>query len=255
MQMGDERAIDILQILRESPVFGQMQATAWADLARVARLYRCRGRTILHSAGQPASYLFHVVSGQIDLISVSREGEEGSVGSFGAGQWATWLAPFDGRPTERDIHAVNGSTVLAFPLDAVRLVFEQNPQAYPHLLREISKRFRAALRLQDANAVINRDQRVGHILLMLAEFGPGYPAIRHVRITRAALAQRAGCSRQTLYEALARLEAKGFIRARYGEIQLPDPTALRAFCLPYGRIATADMVLISDYSRLFQFCF
>lgn len=230
--MGDKRVTDVLQILDESPVFGEMDPAAWADLARVVRVYRCRGRTILHSAGQQAAYLFYVVSGQIDLTSVSRDGEEGSVGSFGAGQWATWLAPFDGRPTERDIHAANGSTVLAFPLDAVRLAFEQNPHAYPHLLREISRRFRATLRLQDANAVINRDQRVGHILLMLAEFASGSPTIGHVRITRTALAQRAGCSRQTLYEALARLEAKGLIRARYGGIQLPNPAMLRAFCTP-----------------------
>jgi CRP/FNR family transcriptional regulator, cyclic AMP receptor protein len=228
--MGDERAIDILQILRESPVFGQMQATAWADLARVARLYRCRGRTILHSAGQPAAYLFHIVSGQIDLTSISREGEEAAVGSFGIGQWATWLAPFDGRPTERDIHAVHGSKILAFPLEVVLTAFEQNPNAYPHLLREISRRFRATLRLQDASAIINRDQRVGHILLMLAELVPENPVIRHVRITRAALAQRAGCSRQTLFEALVRLEGKELIKTRYGGIELPNPAKLRAFC-------------------------
>jgi CRP/FNR family transcriptional regulator, cyclic AMP receptor protein len=230
--MGDERAIDILQILRESAVFGEMAPAAWADLARVARLYRCRGRTILHSAGQPAAYLFHVVGGQIDLTSVSRDGEEGAVGSFGAGQWATWLAPFDGRPTERDIHAVDGSTILAFPLDAVRLAFEQNPQAYPYLLREIARRFRATLRLQDASAIINRDQRVGHILLMLAEFAPGSRAAKQVRITRAALAQRVGCSRQTLYEALARLETKGLIRSGYGGFELPNTSALRTFCTP-----------------------
>jgi CRP/FNR family transcriptional regulator, cyclic AMP receptor protein len=230
--MRDQSAIDIVRILSENPVFGAMSAIAKAELGRVARLYRCRGRTILHSAGQPAAYLFHVVRGQIDLTSVSREGEEGAVGSFGAGQWAAWLAPFDGRPTERDIHAVDGSIVLAFPLNAVRKAFEQNPQAYPPLLNEISKRFRAALRLQDARVIINRDQRVGQMLLMLAEFTADNRAVRQVHITRTALAQRAGCSRQLLYEVLARLEEKGFVRLRYGGIELPDPQGLRAFCAP-----------------------
>jgi CRP-like cAMP-binding protein len=221
-----------MRILQENPIFTAMSENARADLARVARLYRCRGRTILHSAGQPAAYLFHVVSGQIELTTVTREGEESAVGTFGAGQWATWLAPFDGRPTERDIHATNGSVILAFPLEPVRLAFAQNPQAYPPLLMEISRRFRAVLRLQDARTIINRDQRIGQILILLAELTSDSPSILQVRITRADLAQRAGCSRQTLYETLARLESKGLVRLRYGGIALPDPKALRAFCKP-----------------------
>jgi CRP/FNR family transcriptional regulator, cyclic AMP receptor protein len=230
--MSKEGVIDISRILAESPVFGVMPSTAWGELARVARVFRCRGRTVLHSAGQPASYLYHVVSGQLDLTSVSRDGEEGAVGSFGAGQWVTWLSPFDGRPTERDIHATNGSVILAFPLDQVRKAFEVNPQAYPHLLKEISKRFRAALRLQDAHMVVNRDQRVGQMLLMLAEFTADSHESRHARITRSALAQRAGCSRQTMYQVLTRLEEKGLVRLRYGGIELQDPRGLRAFCTP-----------------------
>jgi CRP/FNR family transcriptional regulator, cyclic AMP receptor protein len=219
-------------MLQENPVFAVMSENAKTELARVARVYRCRGRTILHSAGQPAAYLFHVVSGQIELTTVTREGEEGAVGTFGAGQWATWLAPFDGRPTERDIHAANGSVILAFPLEAVRSTFAQNPQAYPPLLKEISRRFRAVLRLQDARTIINRDQRIGHILLLLAEFNSASPKALRVKITRAALAQRVGCSRQTLYEALARLESKGLIRTIYGGIELHDPKQLRIYCMP-----------------------
>jgi CRP/FNR family transcriptional regulator, cyclic AMP receptor protein len=230
--MSKERVIDISRILAESPVFGVMPTTAWAELVRVGRVFRCKGRTVLHGAGRPAAYLYHVVSGQLDLTSVSREGEEGAVGSFGPGQWVIWLAPFDGRPTERDIHAANGSVILAFPIAKIRQAFEKHPQAYPPLLKEISRRFRATLRLQDARVIVTRDQRVGQILLMLAEFTAESGATRHARITRGMLAQRVGCSRQTLYEALARLEKRGLIRLRYAAIDLPDPAQLRAFCAP-----------------------
>jgi CRP/FNR family transcriptional regulator, cyclic AMP receptor protein len=225
-------AIDIMMILQENPVFTVMSEDSKKALTRVARVFQCRGRTILHSAGQPAAYLFHVVSGQIELTTVTSEGQEGAVGTFGAGQWATWLAPFDGRPTERDIHAANGSTILAFPLEPLRRAFEQNPHAYPFLLKEISRRFRAVLRLQDARTIINRQQRIGQTLLLLAEFSAENPSVLHVKITRADLARRASCSRQTLYTALAHLESYGLIQLRYGGIDLPNPNQLRAFCAP-----------------------
>lgn len=229
--MNSAKPVDIVRELSASPVFGILPPAAQTELARVARLYRCRGRTVLHSAGTPATHLYFVVRGRIELTAVSREGEEEAVGSFGTGQWATWLAPFEDRPTERDIHAVDGSLILAFPVEAVRQALAGHPQAYPPLLREISRRFRAILRLQDARALVSREQRIGQLLLLLAQDVGDGPE-RQVPITRTVLARRVGCSRQTLYEALGRLEAAGLVRLRYGAILLPDPKRLRAFCTP-----------------------
>lgn len=220
---------EISAFLSTSPVFGVMTAEARNALARSARQYHCRGRTILHGAGSPATHVYGVVSGRIELTAVSKDGVEIAAGSFGARQWATWLAPFDGRPTERDMHAVHGSRILAFPIKLVRQLFEQNPAAYPYLLREISKRFRAILRLQDAPRASTRDQRVGEILLMLAEHDDAAKSA-YAHVTRSELAARTSMSRQTLYEVLLRLEQRKLIHSQYRVIEIPDASALRLFC-------------------------
>lgn len=220
---------DVTTVLAQSPVFGRLPASARAELARVARRFECKGRTVLHSARLPATYIFHVIKGRIELTSVSAEGGESAVGSFGPGQWATWLAPFDGRPTERDMHAVDRSVVIAIPTADVRNAFDQHPEVYPYLLREIATRFRAVLRMQDARTVMDRDQRVAQILLMLASSDDQAPE-PVIAISRAALAIRAGCSRQTLYEVLGRLEQQKLIRTAYRSITILQKQKLAALC-------------------------
>lgn len=216
---------DVASVLSKSPVFGRLPAPARAELARVARRFECKGRTVLHSARLPATYIFHVIEGRIELTSVSAEGGESAVGSFGPGQWATWLAPFDGRPTERDMHAVDRSVVIAIPTADVRSALELHPEVYPYLLREIGTRFRAILRMQDARAVMNRDQQVAQTLLMLAS-SEGSAEGRVIAMSRNALATRVGCSRQTLYEVLSRLKGLGLIQTGYRSIKISDKQRL-----------------------------
>ena len=220
----------IAELLAGSPVFSQMKSEERRRLAGVARMIVCRGRTVIHSAGNPSDHIFLVVSGQAELVSVNRSGVETAVGVFGPGQWLTWLALFDPIPTERDIQADDRTRLLAVPANEVRAIMAENPALYPLLMAEISKRFRTTLRLQEHRMTTDRDQRVGQILLLLADFGGDGAKVPRLRITRSQLAQRAACSRQSLYESLDRMAGRGLVALAYGEIELPDVAGLRQFC-------------------------
>lgn len=219
-------AAAIAEILGRSKVFEAVPLDERMKLATTARTVRCEGRTLVQAADEAPQEIFLVVSGQAELSSGTREGEEVTIALFGPGCWVTWLAVFDLLPTGRDCHATNGSSLLAFPRKAIQAVLERHPAAYPIIIREISIRFRALLRWQEHLTLSDRDHRVAKMLLLLASVSGDTSQQPSVRMSHERLATTAGCSRQSLFSSLKKLSEQGLIQQGYGRIILSDLAGL-----------------------------
>lgn len=219
----------IAEHLAGTPVFACMPHEARVALARAARIVRCESATVLCGAGETPDRIFQVVDGQIELVGATRDGEEVVVGALGPGNWMSWISLFDGLPQQNDTRAVARSRLIALPADGVRRAIAAHPSAYPLVIAEISRRFRAVLSWQSHRALDDRNRRLGHVLLLLAQFSGDAPA-PVVRVTGERLSRIANCSRQTLHAALKQLAAQGYVRQRYGRIELSDAAGLRAYC-------------------------
>lgn len=185
--------------------------------------------TLLCAAGSPASHLYYVVEGSIELVARRAGGDEFVVSYVAPGGWATWLNCFMNVPAEHDLCSSAHASLIALPVGTVRSFCEHHPQVYPGIIQHIGRRMRLVLEWTGQSAMAGPAQRMAKLLHVMAmEQNPGATQAT-IRMTQARLASLARCSRQTANALIAELQGQGLVRAAYGRYELPDLAVLAAF--------------------------
>lgn len=223
--------IDALaELLGHTTVFGLLPLAARRDLLEKSRLIVCEQPTVLQHAGTPHHHLYLVVDGRAEMRASTSEGEEIVVAGFGPSGFSSWIALFHDSPAQRDLVALAGSRLLAFPAATVRGTLERNPSLYPAVLRLEAGRFRASLDWQQQAMVTDRTKRIAKLLLLMAQIGGETGRVPRIAVTSEKLALIAHCSRETLRKSLLLLRKEGLIAQQYGAIALLEPDKLRELC-------------------------
>ncbi|WP_095012905.1 Crp/Fnr family transcriptional regulator [Tsuneonella mangrovi] len=213
--------------LSSSPIFGLLPPEERAAFGKTASRIHCRERTVLAGYEVSPDSLYLVAAGQIELTAHSFGGSEVTIAAIGPGNWATWLAIYDDSPLSHAIVAAPGTRLFALPTRAVRNAVATTPECYPEIIRQVGNRFRSLLDWVENSALADRERRLAHLLLVLADTSGGDS--RTVFLTRERIAQLMGCSRQTLHDTFGKLAARGLAKSQYSRVTLPDRAALQAF--------------------------
>ncbi len=215
----------VANALRLNELFGDWPDARLAELMRSARLERYTRRTQVLSHDRHKRELLAVVSGCLEISSMSALGRKYVNALLGPGQVAPLVRLLSDVPLPYDYHAHEDSVIVHLPCDAVIAALD----AEPVLWRGVAK---LGLRRQRQSIVLLQNQMLGSVsgrvaatLLSLAEIY-GARELR-VRLSQTDLAAMLTLSRQTINKELGRLVDAGVIELSYKRITILDREALR----------------------------
>jgi CRP-like cAMP-binding protein len=178
--------------------------------------------------GDPVACLFLVTAGVVRLSSVTLTGREIVVGLLGPGDLFGESALL-AEPSPVEARVVGRADVVTLPLAEVRHIIRHQPGVSEELLRLVADRLHRTSRALEDSLSADLPTRLSRRLRDLAE-AHGVLAPEGVRIdvplTQTELARMVGASREAVNRTLGGLAARGLVRARGGEVVIPDPSAL-----------------------------
>lgn len=122
------------------------------------------------------------------------------------------------------------STLLFFPAEAFLSFIDAEPRAALHMLGQMAKRLRNAIRQLDAVSLQDVQERLArHLVEQVPTVpdDPDTPPTVEIDIPKSVLAAELGTVPETLSRALRALEEKDLIRSEASEIALTDVRGLR----------------------------
>lgn len=217
--------------MRWNELFSRWPDARRADLMKSARLERYSRRTQVLAHDRHRRELLVVVSGCLEISSMSSHGRKYVNALLGPGQVAPLVRLLEEVPLAYDYHAHEDSVIIHLPCDAVIAVLD----AEPILWRDVAK---LGLQRQRLSIVLLQNQmlnsvhgRVAATLMSLIHFyggqGDGEHANPLVRLSQNDLAAMLGLSRQTINKELGLLVEEGAIDLSYKRIRIVDAERLQ----------------------------
>lgn len=208
---------------------------AWPDalldaLMRSARLERYTRRTQVLSHDRHKRELLAVVSGCLEISSMSAVGRKYVNALLGAGQVAPLVRLLEDVPLPYDYHAHEDSVIIHLPCDAVLAALDAEPILWRDVAKLGLQRQRLSISLLQNQMLASVRGRVAATLESLAKlYGAHAEAGISLRVdlSQTDLAAMLTLSRQTINKELGRLVEEGVIELSYKRITILDSEALR----------------------------
>lgn len=179
--------------------------------------------------GDANAGLYCVLEGALLIGAVSAGAREATLGLLEPPQWFGEIAFFDDGPRTHDAHARVASRVLLVPRPALQRLMAADPVWWHHLGQLLAEKVRALFVSLEDMAVLAAPARVARRLLAMAN-GHGMLAsgLTHhtIAVSQEQLGAMLSLTRQTVSEVLRDFEAHGWLKRRYGAIELLDLDAL-----------------------------
>lgn len=211
--------------LRTLPYARKLASPRFDSLAR-----RCRAREFargesLFREGDPADGIHLLVAGRVKVVRASPSGREQVLHEEGPGATFGDVPVFDGGRYLASAMAVEPSTVVFVPRDALLDELRRNPDALMDAVVVLCRRVRKLasviedLALRDVTARVARYLLAGARRARAAEFP--------LRGTHAELGAKLGTVREEVSRALGQLRARGAIALAGGTVTILSPEILR----------------------------
>ena len=198
-----------------------------------ARMERYRRRTQVLAHDRHRRELLVVVSGCLEISSMSAHGRKYVNALLGPGQVAPLVRLLEDVPLPYDYHAHEDSVIIHLPSDAVIAVLDAEPVLWRDVAKLGLQRQRLSIVLLQNQMLNSIHGRVAATLMSLIHFyggqGPGTAEDADgplVRLSQNDLAAMLGLSRQTINKELGRLVEEGAIDMRYKRIRIVDAERL-----------------------------
>jgi small-conductance mechanosensitive channel/CRP-like cAMP-binding protein len=159
----------IIERLSAVDIFAPLSAEETATLAKASmRHIFAPGEMVIH-AGDPGSSMFVVHSGRVS-VQVSENGRPRTVATLNEGDFFGEMALFTGQPRTANIVAVEETEVLEIGHEAMKRVFDTNPDLVESLSHIIGER-RQGLEAQAESSDAEEDESAGILATIKRFFG------------------------------------------------------------------------------------
>ena len=186
-------------------------ASVFRDLPKGGRVMR---------QGEPSQHLHQIVSGEVKVSSMSREGREIVVALIRSGGWVSVSEIFSGLPGNADVTALTPVRLRSVARTALLELMQAHPTISEELLRILSQRFSILYHSSVDRSSLTLKERVIKTLYIQA-YSRGVPT-GEVTITlpQEELAKLLDVGRQALNRVLQELQREGLIESGYGTVRL-----------------------------------
>jgi CRP-like cAMP-binding protein len=179
--------------------------------------------------GQSAEHWVGVLSGLVKVSSVSLSGKTITYTGVAPGGWFGEGTLLKRDVWKYDVIALRKSRIGLLPAETFFWLFDRSLAFNHTIVNQLNERLGQFIGQLQIDRLSGSDERVAHTLA--AMFHPVlYPGVGQLlRVTQEELGYLCGLSRQRVNQALQRLSSLGLLRLRYGGIEVPDASRLRAF--------------------------
>lgn len=213
--------------------FGGVSSEDREALIDLGRVQEASSGTILFQHGDRYQGFYLVLEGTVHIYRLSPEGRMLVLHVLRPGESFAEVPLFEQQtnPTyPATAETLEDSTLLFFPAEAFLSFVDANPRTALHMLGQMSKRLREAVRQLDAVSLQDVQERLARHLVEqvpTVSDNPEVPPTVELDIPKSVLAAELGTVPETLSRALRSLEDKDLIRSEASEIALTDVRGLR----------------------------
>ena len=179
---------------------------------------KLRRHDVLYRPGDLAEELFVVQSGTIAIASATPDGREALIALLGRGEVFALCSLFDGGRQANQARALEASTVVSVPYDAVRRVLEQRPSLLWGLMRIMAGRLRVADQALADSVFLDVTGRTAKRLLELSGDADEF----QLPLTQEELASLVGASRERVNKSIATFVRLGWMEQRDRRYRIVD---------------------------------
>ena len=217
-----------LAILRQHPIFSDLDPEAFDQLCRYAKLATLKRGATLFSKGDPGTSLFAVISGTVKISISSADGRSAILNLIGTGEVFGEVALLDGLARTADATATTNCEI--FIID--RREFIPFVRSQPALAMKFIELLCTRLRWtsDQVEQVILQDLpgRLASALIRLTEKHHPAPVGRTIAITQQEISEMVGMTRESINKQLRAWEMRDWVRLEHGAIVVLNASPLRA---------------------------
>lgn len=217
--------LDRRRILRQTDLFSELSdAEADAVLSHMRSVQARRGNVIFNQYEENGG-LYLILSGSVKISRIGRDGREVTIAILREGTFFGEMSLLDGQPRSATATATSATRLLVLERDSFLRGVLPMTGIVAKMLRELSKRLRAANQSIEHLALGTVFDRLFHYLGHLGRRFPasGGKVTITKRPTHQELAELVGSSRETVTRTLATMEKRGLIEIQKREIVLLQP--------------------------------
>ena len=207
-------------------VLGGLSADERKTLDRIAKRRRLRADDFVYSQGDAAQHFYIVESGRIRVFYQTPAGREPTVTYRSRGDLFGISHLAGGGRRVTSAQALEPSSIWALTNEDLDEVARRLPALAAAIIKSLASRLRDVMVLVESVATWPARLRVANFLLADPEQPQGAGAGMREGWTHESIADRLGCTRQTVTEALGEFAGKGWIRVQRKRVSVIDRRAL-----------------------------
>lgn len=209
----------VLELLADVPLLAPATDEQRERLASTAYPKRLARGQVLFTEGEPCDAVYVVESGRVKVSVTSPHGDELVLSVIGPGGSLGELSVVDGEPRSAGATALEDTTLVCLPRDAVLLLLRSSADASLALAADLA----ATLRRLTTNAgdlvFLDLPRRLAKLLVTEPVEG----------MAQSQVAARLGVGRQSLNKALSRFAERGWVDVERAGVVVRDRAALQRF--------------------------
>ena len=219
--------LQILEILKSSVLFGQLETEQLKTLAGVSQLLKySKGQTIFEE-GIPASGIFIVGSGKVKVVKTSTDGKEQILHVFGSGEPVGEAAAFAGSSFPASCVAVTKTEICRVSRNDLLNMIKAQPQLALDLLAVLYFRLQHFNKLLTSLSLDAAPVRIAKYIHDRFETQTGSKL--ELNITKHELARNLGMTPETLSRTIKKMKNDGILSVEGRKVQVLDRERLERF--------------------------
>jgi CRP/FNR family transcriptional regulator, cyclic AMP receptor protein len=229
--MTERRAVDIVDALGESEIFGALYEDELKELARLGTTVRYPSGRTLFERGDPGDSLMVVLDGRVKISSLSAEGREVVLNFIDPGQVLGEIALLDGKPRTAGATTLEPTELFVLKRQAVLGFLEEQPLVAIRLIGVLCQKLRRTTQMLEDKLLLNMAPRVARGLLRLAaEHGrrTAEGVLIDMKLSQSDLGAYVGLSRENVNRQLSAWRDGGIVDLRGGRVLIRAPKDLEA---------------------------
>ncbi len=208
--------------LKSSGLFRYFPDDATRQLMDISFTRRYEEGAVIYAAGDQANVLYGVLDGSVKILAESPQGKQYFYGIALRGHWFGEVSALDGVPRAQTVMAQDAVTLFCVDRDRLFSMMEDNPELYKHFIRVLCARVRLAGEYIEEAAFFPVKVRLARQLLRFDRVSRG----TSLKLSQEDLAASLSVSRQSIYRPLIEWQRAGWIRQKYGSIEVVDKEQL-----------------------------
>src|SRR6201996_3355434 len=216
-----------LSILRNHPIFCDLDPDALDQLCRYAKHTSLKRGAPIFSKGDAGNSLFAVISGTVKISISSADGRNAILNLIGAGEIFGEMSILDGQPRSADATANSNCEIFALDRREFLPFMRSQPELSMKFIELLCTRLRWTSDQVEQVILQNLPGRLAGALIRLTEKDKLAPEGQTIAITQQEISEMVGMTRESINKQLRVWAARDWVRLEHGAIVVLNAEMLR----------------------------